>query len=216
MVANHTFLHENTSPTIMPPSSSLSAGYDCVWLGVGYVWHCPCQSVARSLTQLTRSFFDSLLHACLAQALYAPSAPLPQVLQMPQKKHSSRVLAASPSCPEDLNPLQLQLTSLLNESYRHNKKEGLSFRQMCHAYQSEHSQPGAIQAKVTTVLTAVGEPEPSSYLPGCDPDLTDCTKTSVLEWSYTADSMWRGPNTPWDHNVLKLAKAMVATGFRQD
>ena len=145
-------------------------------------------------------------------------APLPQVQQMSRvsKKRTSRALVASPSCPEDLKPLQLQLMSLLNETYTTNKKEGLSFRQMCHAYQLDHSQPGAVQAKVTTVLTAVGEPEPSSYLPGCDPDLTDCAKTSVMEWSYTPDSMWRGPNTPWDHNVLKLAKAMVATGFRQD
>ena len=136
---------------------------------------------------------------------------------MPPKKRSSRVLAASPSCPEDLNPLQLQLTSLLNESYRQNKKEGLSFRQMCHAYQSEHSEPGAIQAKVTMASTAVGEPEPSSYLPGWYPDLGESPKTtSVLEWSYAPEAMWRGPNTPWDHNVLKLAKAMVATGFRQD
>ena len=107
--------------------------------------------------------------------------------------------------------------SLLNETYTKNKKEGLSFRQMCHAYQSEHSEPGAIQAKATMALTAVGEPEPSSYLPGCDPDNVASVKTtSVMEWSYAPESMWRGPDTPWDHNVLKLAKAMVATGFRQD
>ena len=87
---------------------------------------------------------------------------------------------------------------------------------MCHAYQLEHSEPGAVEAKVTMALAAVGEPEAASYLPGCDPEqLGDCA-TSVMEWSYAPASMWRGPNTPWDHNVLKLAKAMVATGFRQD
>ena len=95
---------------------------------------------------------------------------------------------------------------------------GLSFRDMCHTDQLDHSAPGAIQAKVTMALTAVGEPEPSSYLPGCDPDNVASVKTtSAMEWSYAPESMWRGPNTPWDHNnVLKLAKAMVATGFRQD
>ena len=144
-------------------------------------------------------------------------APLPQVQQMSPKKRSSRALVASPSCPEDLKPLQLQLMSLLNETYTKHKKEGLSFRQMCHAYQLDHSEPGAVQAKVTMALTAVGEPEPSSYLPGCDPDNVASAKTtSAMEWSYAPESMWRGPNTPWDHNVLKLAKAMVATGFRQD
>ena len=128
-----------------------------------------------------------------------------------------RALQAAPSCPEDLRPLQLQLMGLLNDTYMKNKKEGLSFRQMCQKYQSEHSKPGAIQAKITTALTAVGEPEPPSYLPGCDPDNVASAKTtSVMEWSYAPESMWRGPNTPWDHNVLKLAKAMVATGFRQD
>ena len=107
--------------------------------------------------------------------------------------------------------------SLLNETYTKNKKEGLSFRQMCHAYQLDHSEPGAVQAKVTKVLAAVGEPEPSSYLPGCDPDSVVSAKpASAMEWSYAPESMWRGPNTPWGHNVLKLAKAMVATGFRQD
>ena len=107
--------------------------------------------------------------------------------------------------------------SLLNETYTKNKKEGLSFREKCHEYQSAHSEPGAIQAKVTMALTAVGEPEPSSHLPGCDPDNAASAKTtSVMEWSYAPESMWRGPDTPWDHNVLKLAKAMVATGFRQD
>ena len=106
---------------------------------------------------------------------------------------------------------------LLNDTYMKNKKEGLSFRQLCQKYQSEHSKPGAIQAKITTALTAVGEPEPPSYLPGCDPDNVASAKTtSVMEWSYAPESMWRGPNTPWDHTVLKLAKAMVAAGFRQD
>ena len=82
---------------------------------------------------------------------------------------------------------------------------------MCQKYQSEHSKPGAIQAKITTALTAVGEPEPLSYLPGCDPDNVASVKTtSVMEWSYAPESMWRGPQSPYDHNVLKLAKAMVA------
>ena len=107
--------------------------------------------------------------------------------------------------------------SLLNEAYTQNKKEGLSFRQMCHAYQLDHSEPGAVQAKVTMALTAVGEPEPSSYLPGCDPDNVASAKTtSIMEWSYAPESMWHGQATLWDHNVLRLAKAMVATGFRHD
>ena len=107
--------------------------------------------------------------------------------------------------------------SLLSETYKNNQKEGLSFKKMCYTYQLEHSEPGALGAKVTMALTAVGEPEPSSYLPGCDPDNVASAKTtSVMEWSYAPESMGRGPNTPWDHNVLKLAKATVATGFRQD
>ena len=106
--------------------------------------------------------------------------------------------------------------SLLNETYTKNKKEGLSFQVLCHEYQLEN-QTADLQAKVTMALTAMGVPVPSSYLPGCDPDNVGSVRTtSVLEWSYAPESMWRGPNTPFDHNVLKLAKAMVATGFRQD
>ena len=94
---------------------------------------------------------------------------------------------------------------------------GLSFRQMCHTYQLDHSEPGAIQAKVTTALTALGEADPSVYLAGWGPeDVASAKATSAMQWSYAPESMWRGPSTPWGHNVLKLAKAMVATGFRQD
>ena len=43
---------------------------------------------------------------------------------------------------------------------------GLSFRQMCHTYQVDHSEPGASQAKVTTAWTAMGEEDPPVYLVG--------------------------------------------------
>eukprot|EP00974_Lingulodinium_polyedra_P028257 2726578-Lingulodinium_polyedra.AAC.1 len=40
--------------------------------------------------------------------------------------------------------------------------------------------------------------------------------TNFTRWSHAPGSMRRGrPATPWGHNVLKLAKAMAATGFRQ-
>ena len=73
--------------------------------------------------------------------------------------------------------------SLLNGIYTKNKKEGLSFRQIAHTYQLDHSEPGAIQAKATRALTAVGEPDPSSYLTALDdPDNWASAKTtSVVE-----------------------------------
>ncbi len=39
-------------------------------------------------------------------------------------------------------------------------------------------------------------------------------KTSALSWSYDDESMWRGP--PENRRVMRLARAIVTTGFRPD
>ena len=51
-----------------------------------------------------------------------PKAPLAR--GSCRRRSVCRALVASPSCPEDLKPLQLQLMSILNETYTKNKKDG--------------------------------------------------------------------------------------------
>lgn len=132
---------------------------------------------------------------------------------MPAKKRS---LMAIPSCPDDLLPIQVELQALLTSAYKKNKEEGRSFRQMCYEYQLAHSDPGAAKDNAAKVLTAVGVAEPGELIAWNPENMERTQATCVLQWSYAPESMWRGPATPWDHNVLKLAKAMVASGFRQD
>ena len=64
-------------------------------------------------------------------------------------------------------------------------------------------------------MRQVGVDDPNPWL-SCANNPEEASHTTVLQWSYAPESMWRGSHTPRDITVVKLAKAMVAVGFRKD
>ena len=68
---------------------------------------------------------------------------------------------------------------------------------------------------ITKGYCELGVEDPEEVLNMSPEEMEGGRTTGFVHRSYAPESMWRGPTTPWGHNVLKLAKAMAATGFRQ-
>ena len=132
---------------------------------------------------------------------------------MARKSVARRTLAVTPSNPADMSPHAHQLQAKLKVLFEHLVKERVSFADHAYCYQLRHSRPGEALAKLNGMLTKTDIPivDMDMLKQPTEPGHLD---TVIVQWSFKAQSMWRGE--PQNPNVYRIAKSIIAVGFRKD
>jgi hypothetical protein len=129
---------------------------------------------------------------------------------MPKRAAPKRMLTSTPSNTQDMSAHALTLQVKLKVCFEKLLKERRSFADMVHKYQLTLSKPGAAVAKVNSLLqhtdAEVWAP-PAAVTHGQ-------FETCVVQWSFDMKTMWRG--APQNPNVFRIAKSIIAVGFRKD
>lgn len=129
---------------------------------------------------------------------------------MGKRPAAKRMLASTPSNTQDMSVHALTLQLKLKTCFDTLVKDRGSFADLVHKYQLTLSKPGAAIAKVNSFI-AHTDAEPWAPAAAVVHGQFD---TCLLQWSYDARTMWRG--APQNPNVFRIAKSIIAVGFRKD
>ena len=131
---------------------------------------------------------------------------------------AGRSLRPTPSCTDDLQDWQLMLTdkfSQLHAECSEKRKSLTRTIQEFPALQEAHAVDEiSYAAQVAWNLSPDDAHERAKLiLAAGPPDFTGTKDTCILSWSCTDESLRRGLSD--NKNILRLARSMVTTGYRQ-
>jgi hypothetical protein len=132
---------------------------------------------------------------------------------------ANRALRATPSTTEDLQPWQMTLSEKLSQLHREcfEKRTALTdiIQKLLHPRGIDAVAEIAYAAQVAYDLTYdEAHVQAQQILEAGPPDFTGARNVCILSWSVEDESLWRGLSD--NNKVIRLARSMVTTGYRQD
>ncbi len=127
-----------------------------------------------------------------------------------------RAKRAVPSNPDEMTGMQKRLLEMLDDMYNKLAAKNATFLDFCGEFTGQG--PAKAYQSVVEVLRATGLSDDDAIKIAKErlvmPERAVQTTTSIVQWRFDAQAMWRG--APKNHMVLKYAKSIASTRFRQD